>query len=241
MNFHVLTLFPEAVHGGVNHSIIKRAIDAGHIGIEAINIRDFAEGRHAQCDDAPYGGGAGMVMMAPPVYAAYSHVKARVAPNTRVVYLTPQGVPFTQEKAAELAKETDLILLCGHYEGIDERVLEEIVTDEISIGDYVLTGGELAACVVIDAVARLVGGVLHNADSSRDESFAETEIDGKPAKLLEYPQYTRPFEFMGKTVPDVLLSGHHKNIDEWRRAQAVERTRRKRPDLIYSELRPFWS
>ena len=228
MNFHVLTLFPEAIYGGVKHSIINRAIDAGHIKVEAVNIRDFAEGRHAQCDDTPYGGGAGMVMMAPPIYATYQHVKPKVPHSTRVVYMTPQGVIFTQRKAEELAKETDLIFLCGHYEGIDERIIEEIVTDEISIGDYILTGGELAACVVIDAVARLLSGVLHNDASANDESFSESR-DGL---LLEYPQYTRPYDFMGKTVPDVLLSGHHKNIEQWRKMQSLERTKIKRPDLL---------
>jgi len=232
MNFHILTLFPEAIYGGVKHSIINRAIDAGHIKLEAVNIRDFADGRHAQCDDTPYGGGAGMVMMAPPIYAAYQHVKNKVPSKTRVVYMTPQGVIFTQRKAEELAKETDLVFLCGHYEGVDERVIEEIVTDEISIGDYILTGGELAACVVIDAVARLKTGVLHNSESATDESFAETMVGGKPVKLLEYPQYTRPYDFLGKTVPDVLLSGHHKKIDEWRFEQAIERTKHKRPDLL---------
>ena len=201
---------------------------AGHIGVEAVNIRDFAEGRHKQCDDTPYGGGAGMVMMAPPIFNAYLSLKNRLKKSTRVVYMTPQGERFTQKKAVEFAQESDLILLCGHYEGIDERVIDEIVTDEISIGDYILTGGELAACVVIDAVARLTPNVLHNAESANDETFSESNI----GNLLEYPQYTRPHNFIGKTVPDVLLSGHHKQIEEWRRAQALERTKRKRPDLL---------
>ena len=224
MNFYVLTLFPEIIDGALNHSILKRAMVSGHIGVETVNIRDFAEGRHKQCDDTPYGGGAGMVMMAPPIFDAYQSLKNRVEDGTRVVYMTPQGNPFSQQKAVELSKETDLILLCGHYEGIDERVIEEIVTDEISLGDYILTGGELAACVVIDAVARLTPNVLHNAESTNDETFSQA--------LLEYPQYTRPYDFMGRIVPDVLLSGHHKKIDEWRRAQSFERTKRKRPDLL---------
>jgi len=166
--------------------------------------------------------------MAPPIFDAYQSLKNRVKDGTRVVYMTPQGQPFTQKKANELAQETDLILLCGHYEGIDERVIEEIVTDEISLGDYILTGGELAACVVIDAVARLTPNVLHNADSANDETFFITETGA----LLEYPQYTRPYDFMGRTVPDVLLSGHHKKIAEWRTRQSFERTKRKRPDLL---------
>jgi len=227
MRFYVLTLFPEIIEGGLNHSILKRAMTANRLSVEPINIRDFAEGRHKQCDDTPYGGGAGMVMMAPPIFEAYKSIKDKVKDGTRVIYMTPQGERFTQAKAAELSRETELIILCGHYEGIDERVIEEIVTDEISIGDYILTGGELAACVIIDAVARLTKNVLNNADSASDETFSESN-----SGLLEFPQYTRPFDFIGKTVPEVLLSGHHGKINEWRREQSLERTRRKRPDLM---------
>ena len=227
MNFYVLTLFPEIIDGALNHSILKRAMAAGHVGVETVNIRDFAEGRHKQCDDTPYGGGAGMVMMAPPIFNAYQSLKDKVKEGTRVVYMTPQGEPFSQKKAIELSKENNLILLCGHYEGIDERVIEEIVTDEISIGDYILTGGELAACIVIDAIARLTPNVLHNAESVNDETFSENT-----GKLLEYPHYTRPYDFMGRTVPDVLLSGHHKKIEEWRKEQSLKRTKQKRPDLL---------
>jgi tRNA (guanine37-N1)-methyltransferase len=230
INFHVLTLFPEIISGSLNHSIIKRAAAAGHININTVNIRGHAEGRHKQCDDTPYGGGAGMVMMAEPIYRAY--LSCRLT-HPKVIYLTPQGKPFTQKMAAEFAAESDLVLLCGHYEGVDERIIEEIVTDEVSIGDYVLTGGELAACVVIDAVSRLVGGVLNNSVSAGEESFSD--IGG--GLLLEYPQYTRPFDFMGRLVPEVLLSGHHANIESWRKTQMTERTKQKRQDLYELFLR----
>lgn len=224
MNFYVLTLFPQMIADGLNHSMLKRAVSSGIIEIYPIDIRNFADGNQRQADDAPYGGGAGMVMMPMPVYMAYDSIREKVKSGTKVVYMTPQGMPFTQKKAEELAKEEDLIVLCGHYEGIDERVIEEIVTDEISVGDYVLTGGELPAMVVIDAVSRLLPGVLNNEGSAADESFSNG--------LLEYPQYTRPFDFRGRTVPEVLLSGHHKNIADWRHEQALERTRKKRPDLL---------
>ena len=217
-----MTLFPEMLRDGLNHSMLKRAADAGLIAVHPTDIRDFAENKHMQVDDYPYGGGAGMVMMPGPVYRCFEHVAAQAKPGTRVVYLTPQGKPFCQAMARELSQEEDLILLCGHYEGVDERVLEEIVTDEISLGDFVLTGGELAAMAVIDATARLLPGVLSEG-SPDDESFS--------AGLLEYPQYTRPYEFRGKTVPDVLLSGHHANVEKWRRAQAEARTQAKRPDV----------
>lgn len=235
MHFHILTLFPEMVMDGLNTSITGRAVKNGHITIEATNIRDFAENKHGHVDDYPYGGGAGMVMQPGPVYRAYEHVKDEiVARNThtekveikkpRVIYMTPQGKVFNQSIAQELAQEEDLILLCGHYEGIDERVLEMIVTDNLSIGDYVLTGGELPAMVVIDAVSRLVPGVLNNDVSAEFETFHDD--------LLEYPQYTRPEEFMGKKVPEVLLSGHHKNIEAWRKEQSIQRTKERRPDLM---------
>ncbi len=227
MKFHILTLFPEMIEQGLNNSIIKRGIDAGHLSVNAVNIRDYTLDKHNKVDDYPYGGGAGMLMQAQPVYDAYkslvkSHEDAG-KPTPRVVFMTPQGRTFRQEIAQELAKEEELIFLCGHYEGIDERVLEEIVTDELSIGDYVLTGGELPAMVVIDTVARLIPGVLNNDESANDESFA--------GNLLEYPQYTRPEVWHEKKVPEVLLSGHHANIAKWRLEQAVERTRVKRPDM----------
>jgi len=222
MKFIVLTLFPEQILGGLLHSVVKRGIDAGLITVECINIRDFAVNKHGQVDDYPYGGGAGMIMQCAPVYDAYKKARETVA-KSRVVYLTPQGKPFDQKIAEEFSREDALILLCGHYEGVDERVIEEIVTDEISLGDFVLTGGELAAMTLVDSVSRLVSGVLGNEGSSQDESFANG--------LLEYPHYTRPNEFMGKTVPEVLLSGHHANIEKWRREQAVLRTKTKRPDL----------
>ncbi|MBQ7766823.1 MAG: tRNA (guanosine(37)-N1)-methyltransferase TrmD [Lachnospiraceae bacterium] len=227
MKFHILTIFPEMIEQGLNNSIIKRAAEAGHLSIHAVNIRDYTLDKHNKVDDYPYGGGAGMLMQAQPVYDAYKalvkeHEEAGKA-TPRVVFMTPQGKTFRQEIAQELAKEEELIFLCGHYEGIDERVLEEIVTDEISIGDYVLTGGELPAMVVIDTVARLIPGVLNNGESANDESFA--------GNLLEYPQYTRPEVWHEKSVPEILLSGHHANIAKWRLEQSVERTRVKRLDL----------
>ncbi|BBF42204.1 tRNA (Guanine37-N1) -methyltransferase [Lachnospiraceae bacterium KM106-2] len=223
MNFHVLTLFPEMIEQGFNTSITKRAMDKGLLHLDAINIRNFSNNKHNKVDDAPYGGGAGMLMQPGPVYDACQSVKEKVG-ECRVVYLTPQGKVFNQTMAEEFAKEKDLVLLCGHYEGIDERVLEEVVTDYVSIGDYVLTGGELGAMVMMDAIARLVPDVLHNDVSAEIESFHNN--------LLEYPQYTRPEEFRGKKVPEVLLSGHHGNIDKWRREQSVIRTAERRPDLL---------
>lgn len=225
MNFHVLTLFPDMVRQGLDTSITGRAIQQNKIGLETINIRDFTADKHGRVDDYTYGGGAGMLMQAQPVYDAYMSVASRLPEEAvkRVVYLTPQGVTFTQRIAEEFAECDELVLLCGHYEGIDERVLEEIVTDYISIGDYVLTGGELAAMVVVDAVARLVPSVLHNEESARTESFC--------GSLLEYPQYTRPEEWHGRRVPSVLLGGNQRQIDAWRRQEAAERTRERRPDL----------
>ena len=224
MNFYVLTLFPEMIEQGMSHSVMGRAVKEGIIRISAVNIRDFTRDRLNHVDDYPYGGGSGMVMQAEPVYEAYKSLSAKTAPGTRVVYMTPQGKPFTQEKAAELSREEDLILLCGHYEGIDERVVEEIVTDEISMGDFILSGGEIPAMAVMDAVARLIPGVLGNGDSSLEESFS--------GGLLEYPQYTRPPEFLGRKAPEVLLSGHHANVEKWRREQAILRTAKKRPELL---------
>lgn len=257
MNFHILTLFPEMIEQGLNTSITGRAISNGLLSIEAINIRDYAFNKHQSVDDYPYGGGAGMLMQAEPVYLAYEAVRKKIAerkpaeaeteepaeaeqleekPVTgseeepvkekklRVVYLSPQGDVFSQGMAEELAKEEDLVLLCGHYEGIDERVLNEVVTDYVSIGDYVLTGGELPAMIMIDAISRLVPGVLHNDVSAEFESFQDN--------LLEYPQYSRPEIWHDKQVPAILLSGHHANIEKWRREQSVIRTAKNRPDLI---------
>lgn len=221
--FHILTLFPEMVMDGLNTSIIGRAIEAGLLEINAVNIRDYSTNKHMKVDDYPYGGGAGLVMQPEPVYRAYKDLEKDMKKKPRVVYLTPQGTTFHQEMAKELAKEEELVFLCGHYEGIDERVLEEIVTDYVSIGDYVLTGGELPAMVMIDSISRLVPDVLHNDDSAGDESFENG--------LLEYPQYTRPPVFLDKEVPEVLLSGHHENIRKWRHEQSVKRTKERRPDL----------
>ena len=263
MNFHILTLFPEMVENGLKTSIIGRAVAGGLLSIEAVNIRDFAFNKHQSVDDYPYGGGAGMLMQAEPVYLAYKDIEERiqkriqnakmqnaeteeqdaevkvqnagiqdaetVSPDKklRVVYLSPQGKTFDQKMAEELAEEEDLVLLCGHYEGIDERVLEEIVTDYVSIGDYVLTGGELPAMVMMDSISRMVPGVLSNQESGETESFA--------GNLLEYPQYTRPEIWHDKQVPKVLLSGHHGNIEKWRRQQSLKRTFERRPELLEQE------
>ena len=209
---------------GLSASIIGRAQSKGLLSVEAINIRDFAENKHNRVDDYTYGGGAGMLMQAGPVYGAYQSVVEKAQRKPRVIYLSPQGQTFSQGMAEEFAKEEELIFLCGHYEGIDERVLEEIVTDYVSIGDYVLTGGELPAMVMIDAISRLIPGVLHNDVSAEFESFQDN--------LLEYPQYTRPEEWHGKKVPEILLSGHHANVEKWRREQSIIRTAQRRPDLL---------
>ena len=225
--FHVLTLFPEMIQQSCNHSILKRATTAGHIKINCVNIRDFAEGNQKQVDDYPYGGGAGMVMMSPPIYNAYKSINC---PNAHFVYMSPQGKTFDQSKARQLSGKKDIIMLCGHYEGVDQRVIDALKPEEISIGDYVLTGGELAALVVIDAVARLIPGVVGKGESVSNESFS-APLEGLEG-LLEYPQYTRPPQFMGMEVPDILLSGNHGKIEEWRRMKSLEITREKRPDLI---------
>lgn len=234
VSFHILTLFPEMVMQGLHTSILGRAAGRGDISIEAVNIRDFTTDKHGKVDDYTYGGGAGMLMQAQPVYDACQFVIDRIGQEKprRVIYVTPQGKTFHQEMARELSGEENLIFLCGHYEGIDERVLEEIVTDEISLGDYVLTGGELAAMVMVDAIARLVPGVLHNQESAETESFG----DG----LLEYPQYSRPEIWHGKRVPEILLSGDHAKVDAWRLEQAILRTKERRPDLYekYMEAHP---
>ncbi len=223
VNFHILTLFPEMVIQGLHTSILGRAVEKQHISIEAVNIRDYTTDKHGKVDDYTYGGGAGMLMQAQPVYDAWLSVAQKIGKGARVIYVTPQGKTFHQEMAKELAEEENLIFLCGHYEGIDERVLEEIVTDYVSIGDYVLTGGELPAMVMIDAIARLVPGVLHNDESAATESFHND--------LLEYPQYSRPEVWRDKRVPEILLSGNHAKVDEWRLIQSIERTKRLRPDL----------
>ncbi|MBQ8189119.1 MAG: tRNA (guanosine(37)-N1)-methyltransferase TrmD [Lachnospiraceae bacterium] len=234
MFFHVLTLFPDMIMDGLNTSILGRAMEKGCIKAEAVNIRDYTLDKHQKVDDYTYGGGAGMLMQAQPVYdctqAVLSQIEERkqgegaaTGKTTRVIYVTPQGSVFNQQMAADFAKEEDLIFLCGHYEGIDERALEEVVTDYVSIGDYVLTGGELPAMVMIDAIARLVPGVLNNDESAMTESFGNG--------LLEYPQYSRPQVWREKEVPPVLLSGNHKLIEKWRLEQSIERTKERRPDL----------
>ena len=226
MKFHVMTLFPEMIENAMQESITGRAIKAGHIELSAVNIRDFAENKHNRVDDYPYGGGAGMVMQAGPVYRCYKNIEEsnKEEKKPRVIYLTPQGKTFNQSMAKEYAKEENLVFLCGHYEGVDERVLEMIVTDYVSIGDYVLTGGELPALVMMDTISRLVPGVLNNDISAETESFSDN--------LLEYPQYTRPEHWMDKSVPPVLLSGNHKKLAEWYREQSVIRTALRRPDLL---------
>lgn len=228
MNFHILTLFPEMIENGLNTSMIGRAMDKGFISVNAVNIRDYSKDKHRHVDDAPYGGGAGMVMQAGPICDAYEALAARLKSRPRVLYMTPQGRVFNQAIAEELSLEKELVFLCGHYEGVDERALELLATDYLSIGDYVLTGGELPAMVMIDCIARLIPGVLNNDESAEFESFHDS--------LLEYPQYTRPETFMEKKVPEVLLSGHHKNIDAWRREQSIIRTLKRRPDLLESAV-----
>jgi tRNA (guanine37-N1)-methyltransferase len=224
MNFHILTLFPDMVEQGLHTSILGRAAEKELLSIDAVDIRDYTINKHKKVDDYPYGGGAGMVMQAQPVYDAWRSVVDRIGYKPRTIYLTPQGPTFTQTMAKEYAVEEDLILLCGHYEGIDERVLEEIVTDYISIGDYVLTGGELAAMVLTDAISRMVPGVLSNQESGSTESFE--------GSLLEYPQYSRPEVWNEKSVPAILLSGDHAKVDAWRREQSILRTIERRPDLM---------
>ena len=224
MNFHVLPLFPEMIMNGLETSILGRAAAKGIVSFEAVNIRDYTLERHGKVDDYPYGGGAGMVMQAEPIYRAYEALVEKIGKKPRVIYMTPQGKTFNQNIAEDLAKEEDLVFLCGHYEGVDERVLEMIATDYLSAGDYVLTGGELPAMMMIDCISRLVPGVLNNNVSAEFETFHDN--------LLEYPQYTRPEVFMGKKVPDILLSGHHANVEKWRREQSIIRTLKNRPELL---------
>ncbi len=224
MKFTILTLFPEMVEQGLNTSIIGRAAAKGLLSIEAVNIRDYTTEKHGKVDDYPYGGGAGMVMQAQPIYDAWRAVADKARGPVRTVYLTPWGHTFNQAMAKELAQEENLILLCGHYEGVDERVLDEIVTDFVSIGDFVLTGGELPAMVMVDAISRMVPGVLTNGESGETESFE----DG----LLEHPQYSRPEEWHGLHVPPIIISGDHAKVDAYRHQQSLLRTKKFRPDLL---------
>ncbi len=226
MKFYILTLFPEMVMQGLSTSIIGKAAKKGILTIEAVNIRDYTRDKHLKVDDYPYGGGAGMVMQAQPIFDAYQGIRDKIGHKPRTIYLTPQGPLFHQAMAKEMAGEEELVLLCGHYEGVDERVLEEIVTDYVSVGDYVLTGGELPAMVMVDAISRMVPGVLTNQESGETES-----LEGG---LLEYPQYSRPREWMGREVPEVLMSGDHVKIQAWRREQSILRTKKHRPDLLKS-------
>ena len=231
MQFDIMTLFPDLVDTVLGESIIGRAQKSGAIAVRTHNIRDYSEDKHRRVDDTPYGGGKGMLMMAPPIYNCYRAILDRQTDEgltdlrRRVIYMSPTGKVLTQARAAELARDYDnLIILCGHYEGVDRRIVDEIVDEEISIGDFVLTGGEIPACILTDCVARLVDGVLSDAECHEKESIS--------SGLLEYPQYTRPYEFHGVKVPDVLISGHHANIDRWREEQAMEMTERLRPDLL---------
>ena len=231
MRFDIMTLFDEMVKTVLSESIIGRAVNNNKIEINVHNIRDYSQDKHRHVDDTPYGGGMGMVMACPPIYDCYNHIVSdttNTCTKRHVIYMSPQGKVLTQNKAKELSENYDnLIILCGHYEGIDERIIEEIVDEEISIGDYVLTGGELPACILVDCVSRMIDGVLSSSECYEDESLSNG--------LLEYPQYTKPYEFHGKKVPDVLISGHHENIDKWRKEQSIKRTREKRPDLFKEE------
>ncbi|MBE6667011.1 MAG: tRNA (guanosine(37)-N1)-methyltransferase TrmD [Ruminococcaceae bacterium] len=229
MKFDIMTLFPDLVEYVLGESVIGRAQKAGFIEISTHNIRDYSEDKHRRVDDTPYGGGKGMLMMAPPIYRCYEDIcknNSEVS-SRRVVFMSPSGKVLNQKKAEELSKYEHLIILCGHYEGVDQRIIDEIVDEEVSIGDFVLTGGEIPACILVDSVARLVEGVLSDPECYEKESIS--------SGLIEYPQYTRPYEFHGVTVPEVLISGHHGNIDKWRYEQSIERTKLNRPD-IYEEF-----
>mgnify|MGYP003880745851 CR=1 FL=1 len=229
MKFDILTLFPGIIDAFANETIIGRAKKKGIIEVNAINIRDYSEDKHKRVDDYPYGAGGGMVMQVMPIYNAYQAVIKNCKKKPHVIYTTPQGKIFTQERAKELAKLDHIVILCGHYEGVDERIIEEIVDEEISIGDYVLTGGELPALILVDAISRMVEGVLDSKETMESESLYNY--------LLEYPQYTRPYEVLGRKVPDILLSGHEANIKKWRLEQSIKRTKEKRPDLYEKYLK----
>ena len=224
MDFYILTLFPDMIRSTLEESIVGRAQASGLLSVHPVNIRDYSLDKHKKVDDYPYGGGAGMVMFCQPIYDAYMDVIRRMGKKAPLVYLSPQGETFSQSMAREFSRLEAVVLLCGHYEGVDERLIEEIVDMQVSIGDYVLTGGELPAMVMVDAISRLLPGVLHNDTSAGTDSFENG--------LLEYPQYTRPREWMGRQVPDILLSGDHKKVDEWRMEQSRIRTQKRRPDLI---------
>ncbi len=232
MRFDIMTLFPDVVDSVLGSSIIGRAQEGGIVEVHSHNIRDFSENKHRRVDDTPYGGGMGMLMSAVPIYGCWKSVieaqKDNGEKKRRVIYMSPRGKVLTQKKAYELTKYDNIIILCGHYEGVDERIIEEIVDEEISIGDYVLTGGELPACVLVDCVSRMLEGVLTNEDCWKGESIA--------SGLLEYPQYTRPYDFRGRLVPEVLLSGHHANIEKWRQEQSLKKTREARPDLLSADI-----
>lgn len=236
MRFDIMTLFPELVERVLSESVIGRAQKSGAIKVKCHNIRDYSLDKHRRVDDTPYGGGKGMLMMAPPIYNCYEAICQEISEDfcdrqisKKVVYMSPRGKVFDQKKARELSELDELIILCGHYEGVDQRIIDEIVDEEISIGDFVLTGGEIPACIVTDAVARLVDGVLSDAECYEKESIS--------SGLLEYPQYTRPYEFHGVKVPDVLISGHHENIDKWREERSEQLTQRERPDLYEEYIR----
>jgi len=226
MRFDIMTLFPELCNFVLGESIIGRAQKSGCIEVFSHNIRDYSEDKHRRVDDTPYGGGKGMLMAAPPIYNCYKSIVDKLCVNVkkRVIYMSPQGKIFSQKHAMELSKYDNIIILCGHYEGVDQRIIDEIVDEEISIGDYVLTGGEIPACIVVDAIARCVDGVLSSSECYENESLSNG--------LLENPQYTRPYEFHGVCVPDVLLSGHHLNIEKWKNETALNATEKKRPDLL---------
>lgn len=235
LRIDIMTLFPEYVDFILSESIIGRARRSGILDIRTHNIRDYSEDKHRRVDDTPYGGGRGMLMAAPPIYRCYKAIEENIQTSDSgisgkpyVIYMSPRGRVFSNEYAKELSEKGNLVILCGHYEGVDERIIEEIVDEEVSIGDYVLTGGEVPACIVADAVGRLIDGVLTLPECHENESFE--------GGLLEYPQYTRPAVWMGREVPEVLLSGHHANIDQWRHARSVEITKERRPDLLEKDL-----
>lgn len=224
MRIDIMTLFPDMCLAYLGESIIGRARAAGKVQIECTDIRDYTLDKHRRVDDTPYGGGMGMIMQAQPIYDCYQDICRKTGTKSHLIYLTPQGKTLTQERVKELAQLDNIALLCGHYEGVDERVIEELQPEEISVGDYVLTGGELPALIVADAVSRMIPGVLSNDDCFTEESHYSS--------LLEYPQYTRPFEWHGRKVPEVLTTGHHANVDKWRREQSLERTAQRRPDML---------